>query len=79
MACSDEVFEAAKVIVKAKKKNEFTIREVREYLKKQKSEYAENTIRGQIVATCNTDSKKNKYPYFKKDKGVRGGYKLVDY
>ncbi|MFC1578531.1 hypothetical protein ACFL36_05930 [Thermodesulfobacteriota bacterium] len=77
MACSDEVLVAAKAIVKSKKVKEFTIKEVREYMYKEKTIYNENTIRGQIVGNCNVGYSKHKFSYFKKVKEKSGTYKLV--
>ena len=77
MACYDEVLKAAKAIIKLKKEETFTIKEVREYLKGRNTQYHENTIRGLIVGKCCVDYSKHKFPYFKKVKDKRATYRLA--
>ncbi|MGJ7919115.1 DUF7669 domain-containing protein [Neobacillus sp. LXY-4] len=50
--CREEILYTVKLIISAKNKNEFTIKEVTEQMNKNKTIYKENTISTHISSKC---------------------------
>jgi len=77
MSCHIDVLSAAKVIVELKGKNEFSPKEIIEYMKLNGTTYAESTIRTHIVSRCCVNAPEHhavRYKYF--ERISRGLYKL---
>jgi len=51
-SCRDEVVEAARAIIARKRRNEFRLIEITQYLKNANSEYSESTIRTHVASRC---------------------------
>ena len=51
-SCRDEVVQAARAIVARKRRNEFRLTEIVQYLKDANSEYSESTIRTHVTSRC---------------------------
>ena len=74
----EEVLSAVQFIVKIKGKNEFSIREVVDYMIKEKTSYSESTIRTDITSRCCVNAPNNHaivYDYF--ERIGRGKYRLL--
>jgi len=79
MACHEEILEAAKAIINAKGRNEFTPEEVIVYLKSQGTNYKESTIRTHIVSRCCKNAPAHhytRYHYF--ERLSYGLYKVIE-
>jgi len=51
-SCRDEVVQAARAIIARKRRNEFRLAEIIQYLKDANSEYSESTIRTHVTSRC---------------------------
>lgn len=80
ITCREKILEAVKEIIKNKGYNEFHIVEVVDYMKENRTEYEESTIRTHIASRCckgaNQNHAKN-YDDFERTE--RGSYRLLGY
>lgn len=78
--CREEILAAAKSIVKYKNKNEFSIKEVIEYMFKHNSTYTESTIRTHITSRCCRNAPVNHaIVYNDFERIARGKYMVINY
>jgi len=78
--CREEVLGAAREIVRRKGKNEFTVVEVIDFLRRQGSEYEDSTIRTHIVSRCCGNANKHHGTTYDDFRRVsRGVYRLTMY
>ncbi|HWO78756.1 MAG TPA: hypothetical protein VNM69_23095 [Bacillus sp. (in: firmicutes)] len=76
--CREEILQAIHSIINAKKKNEFTVKEVIQLLVKNNTVYKEGTIRTHITSRCCTNSPKNHQVVYSHFERIKPGlYKLV--
>ena len=67
MKIYDEIYKAAKSVVKSKKNNEFSIGEIVNCLDENNTSYNRNSVRRCIGTTCCIDTPNHTYPYFKRN------------
>lgn len=81
MSCHDEVLEAVRQIVLGKRKNQFTVREILEFMRESGTVYTNSTITTHVVSRCCVDSPKHHmktYDYFTRSGNDRGVYSLCE-
>jgi len=77
-SCRDEVVAAARAITAARRKNEFSVQEIVDYLEGKGSGYAEATIRTHVVSRCCANAPNHHGVTYKDfERIARGKYRLV--
>ncbi|MCM3527866.1 hypothetical protein M4D56_01990 [Cytobacillus oceanisediminis] len=76
--CREQILAAAKSIIRSKEKNEFTIKEVIDYMKKENTVFEESTIRTHISSRCCINSSRHHAVTYDDFEKVRKGvYKIL--
>ncbi len=75
--CRDEVVAAARILTREKGVDEFTAKEIVDFLMDQGSEYSAGTIRNHVASRCCVNSGGNQNGYGDFMRVVRGRYRLA--